>query len=452
MDRINKWGLLNSLIGIVNNESSDEPHAILASYFLRNFDRIDQLNVYDLAEECYTSRASIRRFCKSLGYENFVDIKNEFEDYVNESSNYYRNCTDSENYMQLLSSQIYKMTQQINQSIGPHIMEIAAMIRQSKQIVFLVSYIYTRQCIEFQKEMILAGKMTYVVNQQYINANILKQLLPEDLLITISVGGFFAKETLKLVDGFLANKMLLTGCMMCGFVYYPLTSKPEDVIAAQRDMEVWNYYCMDVMCKGKYSYWAPRFWKERNITLNITEEEKEILKEGTVDFISFSYYKSDCSSADAAKDLGNGTNFGLPNPELKMTEWGWGIDPLGFRYLLNEYYARYEKPLMVVENGQGEYEKMEEDGAIHDEGHISFLREHIKAMSDAIEDGVDVIGYTVWSAIDIVAASTGEMKKRYGLIYVDADDFGNGTYNRYRKDSFYWYKNVIASNGECLEG
>ena len=224
----------------------------------------------------------------------------------------------------------------------------------------------------------------------------------------------------------------------------------EDVMAAQRDMEVWNYYCMDVMCKGKYSYWASRFWRERNITLKITEEEKEILKEGTVDFISFSYYKSDCSSADAAKDLGNGTNFGLPNLELEMTEWGWGIDPLGFRYLLNEYYARYEKPLMIVENGQGEYEKMEENGSIHDEGHISYLREHIKAMADAIEDGVDVIGYTVWSAIDIVAASTGEMKKRYGLIYVDADDAGNGTYNRYRKDSFYWYKKVIASNGECL--
>lgn len=240
------------------------------------------------------------------------------------------------------------------------------------------------------------------------------------------------------------------GCMMCGFVYYPLTSRPEDVMAAQRDMEVWNYYCMDVMCKGKYSYWASRFWRERNITLKITEEEKEILKEGTVDFISFSYYKSDCSSADAAKDLGNGTNFGLPNPELKMTEWGWGIDPLGFRYLLNEYYARYEKPLMIVENGQGEYEKMEENGSIHDEGHISYLREHIKAMADAIEDGVDVIGYTVWSAIDIVAASTGEMKKRYGLIYVDADDAGNGTYNRHRKDSFYWYKEVIASNGNCL--
>ena len=240
------------------------------------------------------------------------------------------------------------------------------------------------------------------------------------------------------------------GCMMCGFVYYPLTSRPEDVMAAQRDMEVWNYYCMDVMCKGKYSYWASRFWRERNITLKITEEEKEILKEGTVDFISFSYYKSDCSSADAAKDLGNGTNFGLPNLELEMTEWGWGIDPLGFRYLLNEYYARYEKPLMIVENGQGEYEKMEENGSIHDEGHISYLREHIQAMADAIEDGVDVIGYTVWSAIDIVAASTGEMKKRYGLIYVDADDAGNGTYNRYRKDSFYWYKKVIASNGECL--
>ncbi|GFH89556.1 hypothetical protein IMSAGC002_00801 [Lachnospiraceae bacterium] len=210
MDRINKWGLLNSLIEIVNNESSDDPHAILAQYFLKNFDRIGRLNVYDLAEECYTSRASIRRFCKSLGYENFVDIKNEFEEYIKESSHYYRNCTDSENYMQLLSSQIYEMTQQINRNIGLQIEEIVTVIHQSKQIVFLVSDIYTRQCTEFQKEMILSGKMTYVVNQQYINANILKQLSAEDLFITISVGGFFAKETLKLVEDLPACKMLLT--------------------------------------------------------------------------------------------------------------------------------------------------------------------------------------------------------------------------------------------------
>lgn len=241
------------------------------------------------------------------------------------------------------------------------------------------------------------------------------------------------------------------GCMMCGFVYYPLTSKPEDVFAAQRDMNIWNYYCMDVMCKGKYSYWAPRFWKEKGIDLTVTEEEVQILKEGTVDFISFSYYKSDCSCAAVKDNRGNGTNFGLPNPQLKQTQWGWGIDPLGLRYLLNEFYARYEKPLMIVENGQGEYEEIGDDGKIHDQGHIDFLREHIKAMREAVEDGVDLIGYTNWSAIDIVAASTGEMKKRYGFIYVDADDFGNGTYNRIPKDSFYWYKKVIESNGEDLE-
>lgn len=240
------------------------------------------------------------------------------------------------------------------------------------------------------------------------------------------------------------------GCMMCGFLYYPLTSRPEDAAAAQKDMNIWNYYCMDVMCKGKYPYWAPRFWEEKGITLHITDEDLEILKKGTVDLITFSYYKSDCSSAEAAKDLGKGTNFGLPNPRLKKTQWGWGIDPSGLRYLLNEFYSRYEKPMMIVENGQGEYNEIGEDGKIHDQGHIEYLREHIRAMKKALEDGVDLIGYTTWSAIDIVAASTGEMKKRYGFIYVDADDEGNGTYDRFRKDSFYWYKRVIESNGEDL--
>lgn len=240
------------------------------------------------------------------------------------------------------------------------------------------------------------------------------------------------------------------GCMMCGFAFYPLSCKPGDVAAAQRDMEIWNYYCMDVMCKGKYSYWAQRYWKENEISLTISEEDSKILENGTVDFISFSYYRTDCSTDELEKHEGS-TDFGMQNPLLEATEWGWTIDPAGLRWLLNEYYARYEKPLMIVENGIGAYETMETDGAIHDTHRIEYMREHFKAMALAIEDGVELIGYACWSAIDIVSAGTGEFKKRYGLIYVDADDLGNGTYDRHKKDSFFWYKKVIACNGECLD-
>jgi len=245
------------------------------------------------------------------------------------------------------------------------------------------------------------------------------------------------------------DESIQVGCMVCGFAYYPISCKPEDVAKAQRDMEIWNYYCMDVLCKGKYPYWANRYWEENNISLSILEEDLNILAKGTVDFVSFSYYRTDCSQAES-KVLEGITDFGKQNPFLEATQWGWTIDPAGLRWLLNEFYARYEKPLMIVENGIGAYDKQEEDGSVHDFARIDFMREHIIAMKQAIEDGVDLIGYTCWSAIDIVSASTGEFKKRYGLIYVDADDLGEGTYKRYKKDSFYWYKKVIASNGNDL--
>lgn len=241
------------------------------------------------------------------------------------------------------------------------------------------------------------------------------------------------------------------GCMICGFAYYPLTCKPEDVRAAQRDMEIWNYYSMDVMCRGKYPYWANRFWNDNGMKLNIEPEDLEEFQKGKVDYIGFSYYKTDCSEEKGSKEENAGTNFGIPNPYLKKTGWGWGIDPDGLRWLLNEYYARYEMPLMVVENGIGEYETKGENNKICDKERIYFLKEHIQALEGALKDGVKVIGYTPWSAIDIVSAGTGEMKKRYGFIYVDADDYGNGSYDRYPKDSFFWYKKVIASNGVELD-
>ncbi len=238
------------------------------------------------------------------------------------------------------------------------------------------------------------------------------------------------------------------GCMMCGFAFYPLTCKPADVAAAQRDMEIWDYYCMDAQVRGAYPYWAPRFWREHGIELEVGEGDLEAMRAGTVDFIGFSYYRTDCSSGSMAQQAG-GTDFGMPNPELQKTDWGWTIDPDGLRWLLNELYSRYQKPMMIVENGIGEYEDFE-DGTVHDQARIEFLRAHIKAMGEALEDGVDVIGYTPWSAIDIVSAGTGEFKKRYGFIHVDADDLGHGTYVRTPKDSFWWYRHVIETNGADL--
>ena len=242
------------------------------------------------------------------------------------------------------------------------------------------------------------------------------------------------------------------GCMIAGACSYPLTCAPEDVLKNQKKMQDSFYYCGDVMVRGEYPVFAKRLWKEDNVNLEYTEEDIKTLKEGKVDFFSFSYYSTTCTSADknVAKDgLGN-FSLGSKNPYIKYSEWGWGMDPIGLRYYLNEIYNRYEIPVMVVENGLGAIDELTEDKKVHDQYRIEYLREHIKAMEGALEDGVDLIAYTPWGCIDLISASTGEMKKRYGFIYVDLDNEGNGTMKRYKKDSFEWYKKVISSNGEEL--
>lgn len=242
------------------------------------------------------------------------------------------------------------------------------------------------------------------------------------------------------------------GCMIGGMCQHPLTCHPDDIILTQKARQNIFYFCSDVQVRGKYPFYSKRYFKENNIHIQMYEEDLQVLKEGTVDFYTFSYYSTGCVTAkeDVDKTTGN-LIFGAANPYLETSEWGWQIDPQGLRYFLNEIYARYELPIMVVENGLGQSDVLNEDMTIHDDYRIAYLREHIKAMNEAIEDGVNLIGYTPWGCIDIVAASTGEMKKRYGFVYVDADDYGNGTFNRYKKDSFYWYKKVIASNGENLK-
>ncbi|HHV11407.1 MAG TPA: family 1 glycosylhydrolase [Clostridiales bacterium] len=242
------------------------------------------------------------------------------------------------------------------------------------------------------------------------------------------------------------------GCMLSGVCPYPATSAPDDILYAQQYMQQFNYYVSDVMVRGEYPAFSTRILNELNVELDISAEDKEILKQGCVDFYSFSYYSSNCVT-NQTKEKENISNLviGIDNPYLEKTQWGWHIDPKGLRYYLNEIYGRYRIPIMIVENGLGAEDILEEDGHIHDKYRIDYIREHLKQMKEAIADGVDLIGYTAWGCIDIISASTGEMKKRYGFIYVDLDDEGHGSYERIRKDSFYWYKKVIASNGADVE-
>ncbi len=241
------------------------------------------------------------------------------------------------------------------------------------------------------------------------------------------------------------------GCMLAGGQFYPYSCKPEDIWAAMnKDRE--NLMFIDVQARGYYPSYSKRLFKEKNIHLEIEDGDLEILKQYPVDFVSFSYYQSRCASSDPEMSMADGNVMkSVKNPYLQTSGWGWQIDPLGLRITLNSLYDRYQKPLFIVENGLGAKDVIEEDGTIQDDYRIDYLREHIKAMSDAIEDGVDLLGYTTWGCIDLVAASTGEMSKRYGFIYVDKDDQGNGTLKRMKKKSFEWYKKVIASNGEELD-
>lgn len=252
----------------------------------------------------------------------------------------------------------------------------------------------------------------------------------------------------------LAHRMIpdcKVGCMIASMMNYPLTCSPKDVLATQQSNQMKNMFCGDVMIRGSYPGYSARYFAEHGISLETLPADVEVLKKGTVDFYAFSYYMTNCCglSPNAEKTAANLVE-GLKNPYLQASEYGWQIDPDGLRYLMNELYDRYQIPLMIVENGLGAKDVLEQ-GCVHDPYRIDYLRAHICAMMEAVNDGVQLIGYMPWSALDLIALSTGSIEKRYGFIYVDADDEGNGTYDRYKKDSFYWYKKVISSNGADLD-
>ncbi|MER1992190.1 MAG: 6-phospho-beta-glucosidase, partial [Aerococcus urinaeequi] len=242
---------------------------------------------------------------------------------------------------------------------------------------------------------------------------------------------------------------LKVGMMLARMEAYPATPNPLDVMESiHKDHE--NLFFSDVQVRGKYPAYTKRFFKENNIQVEMAEGDEDILAAHPVDFMSFSYYMS--SIARHNPDEGAGAtagNFSISeeNPYLEASDWGWQIDPVGLRITLNKLYDRYQVPLFIVENGLGAFDKVESDGSIHDDYRINYLKSHIQQMHEAIEDGVDLMGYTPWGCTDLVSASTSEMSKRYGFVYVDADDQGNGTFDRSRKDSFFWYRDVIQSNG-----
>ena len=242
----------------------------------------------------------------------------------------------------------------------------------------------------------------------------------------------------------------MIGCMINRHQYYPLTTKPEDVYRACKDDQI-NLFYSDVQVRGYYPGYMLRYFDEQEINVVMEEGDDAILAEGTVDFVAFSYYMSHLSKDHPGADATAGHFVGTDKNEyLELTQWGWPIDPVGFRISLNEMWDRYQIPLYPVENGLGANDVLEEDGSVHDQYRIDYLKSHLIQLHEAIKDGVQVLGYTTWGPIDLVSCGTSQMSKRYGFIYVDQDNYGKGSLARSRKDSFFWYKDVIGSNGAAL--
>ncbi|MDO4664185.1 MAG: 6-phospho-beta-glucosidase [Erysipelotrichaceae bacterium] len=250
------------------------------------------------------------------------------------------------------------------------------------------------------------------------------------------------------------NPDFLIGNMIAMVPIYPYSCRPADMnLSVQRMHDRW-FFC-DVQCRGHYPAYALNMFKRKGFHIDITKEDEEALAQGTVDYIGFSYYMTnvvDSQFKGSSDGLDGGGAYTVDNPYLKKSDWGWTIDPEGLRYALNIFYERYEKPLFIVENGFGAIDVLEEDKTCHDPYRINYLKAHIEQMKLAVEeDGVDLMGYTPWGWIDCVSFGTGEMKKRYGFVYVDRNNDGSGSLECYKKDSFDWYKKVIASNGEDLD-
>lgn len=245
---------------------------------------------------------------------------------------------------------------------------------------------------------------------------------------------------------------LQMGSMVAYVFSYAYSCKPQDVLANDEFDKMANLIFLDVLSNGRYPYYAQSYFDSHNVVINITEEEKEILSKGTCDWIGYSYYQSvvTAENSDGYTTAGGNLKGGLKNPNLEATPWGWQIDPTGLRILCNRMYDRYHKPLFILENGIGMIETLNEENTVHDDYRIEYLKEHLRALKLAINDGCDIRGYTWWGPLDVVSSGTSEMSKRYGFVYVDQDDEGNGSHKRYKKDSFNYYKHIIETDGDEL--
>ncbi len=247
---------------------------------------------------------------------------------------------------------------------------------------------------------------------------------------------------------------IMVGSMVAYFTTYAYTCRPDDAFLQVQDDQMRNLFFLDVLHRGEYPYYATAYFKNNNIKLEQSEKDLEIIKENTADFVGFSYYNSKITTNDTqGLELTAGNVQSVyKNPYLESNAWGWQIDPLGLRNTLNHLYDRYNVPLFILENSSGFFDELTEDNKIHDPYRSEFLRLHIQEMKNAVDmDGVDLLGYIMWGPIDVVSSSKSEMTKRYGFIYVDQDNYGEGSKKRYIKDSYYWYKKVIDTNGEILD-
>ncbi|WP_197202504.1 glycoside hydrolase family 1 protein [Bacillus safensis] len=314
---------------------------------------------------------------------------------------------------------------------------------------------YARAILERYKNKvkywITFNEMNMNLNSLYTGAGILEDLVDHKLQAAYQASHhqFVASAlTVKAAKEIIPNVQI--GCMINQIEAYAKTTKPEDQLQAVKSNQL-NMFYPDVQARGEYPTYMVKYFADNQIKLDIKEQDEQILKEGTVDFVAISYYMSHVAEArEDAAELAGTFDSPIKNEHLELSQWDWPIDPMGLRISLIKLYDRYQKPLFVCENGLGARDTLTQDGKVHDDYRIDYLKKHIEQMKEAVKEGVDLMGYTPWGCIDLISCGTSQMTKRYGLIYVNQDDLGNGTLNRYRKDSFFWYKNVIASNGEDL--
>ncbi|MFV5961865.1 glycoside hydrolase family 1 protein [Bacillus sp. AK25] len=314
---------------------------------------------------------------------------------------------------------------------------------------------YARAILERYKNKvkywITFNEMNMNLNSLYTGAGILEDLVDHKLQAAYQASHhqFIASAlTVKAAKEIIPNVQI--GCMINQIEAYAKTTKPEDQLQAVKSNQL-NMFYPDVQARGEYPTYMVKYFADNDIKLDIEEQDEQILKEGIVDFVAISYYMSHVAEArEDAAELAGTFDSPIKNEHLELSQWDWPIDPMGLRISLIKLYDRYQKPLFVCENGLGARDTLTPDGEIHDDYRIDYLKQHIEQMKEAVKEGVDLMGYTPWGCIDLISCGTSQMSKRYGLIYVDQDDRGNGTLNRYKKDSFYWYKKVIATNGEDL--